>query len=258
MHHIDKLMHQRLPKEHDDPRFVVLAGMTIATFRNARDLDASRPAAEQVFDDLRHRIITLQLEPGTAINRAALQATYGLSSTPVRDALSRLSEEGLVEIFPQSATRVSLIDVAAARQAQFLRRAVEQEALRILAALPDRDFVPELESIVMRQRSCAAAKDHDGFVELDYLFHFRLVELAGAGDLFALVRRHGGQIDRIRRLHLPVAGKMREIVREHGLIVKALQAGDAAAAQAHVRDHLSRSLAYAATLKTAHPNYFRD
>jgi DNA-binding GntR family transcriptional regulator len=232
--------------------------MTIATFRNARDLDAARPAAEQVFDDLRRRIITLALEPGTAINRAALQAEYGLSSTPVRDALTRLSEEGLVEIFPQSATRVALIDIAAARQAQFLRRAVEQEAVRLLAAMPDRDFVPELSSIVVRQRSLAAAKDHDGFVDLDYLFHFRLVEIAGAGDLFALVRRHGGQIDRIRRLHLPVAGKMREIVREHAAIVKALEVGDGATAQAHVRDHLSRSLAYAATLKVAHPSYFRD
>jgi DNA-binding GntR family transcriptional regulator len=258
MHQIDKLMHQRLSKEHAHPRFHVPAVMTIATFRSARDLDASRPAAEQVFEDLRHRIITLQLEPGTSINRAALQASYGLSSTPVRDALTRLSEEGLVDIFPQSATRVSLIDIAAARQAQFLRRAVEQEALRILAAMPDRDFVPELSSIVVRQRACATARNHDGFVELDYLFHFRLVELAGAGDLFALVRRQGGQIDRIRRLHLPVAGKMREIVREHGLIVKALEAGDAATAQAQLRDHLSRSLAYVATLKAAHPGYFRD
>ena len=70
MHQIDKLMHHRLPQEHDYPRSLVQAVMTIATFRSARDLDASRPAAEQVFEDLRQRIITLQLEPGTAQSTA--------------------------------------------------------------------------------------------------------------------------------------------------------------------------------------------
>jgi GntR family transcriptional regulator, rspAB operon transcriptional repressor len=232
--------------------------MSIATFKSPRDLDASRPAAEMVFEDLRERIVRLDLAPGSAINRQALQVQYGLSSTPVRDALTRLSEEGLVEIVPQSATRVSLIDIAAARQAQFLRRAVEQEALRILCALPDRDFVPELRALITRQRTLVAAQDHAGFVDLDYAFHSRMVELAGAPDLFQLVRRHGGHLDRIRRLHLPVPGKMREILREHGLIVKAIEVGDAAAAQAHLRDHLSRSLAYAVTLKAEHPHYFRD
>lgn len=232
--------------------------MTIATFRGARALDATRPAAEQVFEDLRRRIITLELEPGAAINRAALQASYGLSSTPVRDALTRLAEEGLVEIFPQSATRVALIDIAAARQAQFLRRAVEQEAVRILAALPDRDFVPELRALVARQKTLAATSDHDRFVDLDYAFHDRMVVLAGAPDLFALVRRHCGQIDRIRHLHLPVAGKMHEIVQEHRAIVKALAAGDGARARARVREHLSHSLAYVETLRAEHPTYFRD
>jgi DNA-binding GntR family transcriptional regulator len=232
--------------------------MSIVTFKSARDLEPSRPAAELVFDDLRHRIITLELAPGSPINRAALQAQFGLSSTPVRDALTRLGEEGLVEIFPQSATRVSLIDITAARQAQFLRRAVEQEAVRILCAMPDRDFVPELRDIIARQEAVADIDDHRDFVALDYAFHQRLVELAGAPDAFALVRRHGGQIDRLRHLHLPVAGKMHEIVKEHRAIVKALAGGDGGRARSRVREHLSHSLAYAATLKAEHPHFFRD
>jgi GntR family transcriptional regulator, rspAB operon transcriptional repressor len=232
--------------------------MSIATFKSARDFETARPAPEQVFDDLRQRILTLELAPGAAINRQALQAQFGLSSTPVRDALTRLSEEGLVDIFPQSATRVSLIDIAAAREAQFLRRAVEQEAVRILCAAPDRDFVPELRAIVAQQEAVADTDDHREFVALDYAFHHRLVELAGAPDLFALVRRHSGQIDRIRHLHLPVAGKRREIVQEHRAIVKAVAAGDSGRARSRVREHLSHSLAYVATLKAEHPHFFRD
>jgi GntR family transcriptional regulator, rspAB operon transcriptional repressor len=232
--------------------------MSIATFNTARDFDAARPAADLVFETLRHKIITLALAPGTAINRQSVQAQFGLSSTPVRDALSRLGEEGLVDIVPQSATRVSLIDITAARQAQFLRRAVEQEAVRILCAAPDRDFVPELRAVVARQEAVAGVADHHEFVALDYAFHQRLVELAGAPDLFALVRRHSGQIDRIRHLHLPVAGKTDEIVREHKAIVKAVAAGDSGRARSRVREHLSHSLAYVTTLKAEHPHFFRD
>ncbi len=230
--------------------------MTITAFKSAGDLDPSRQAAAQVFERLREMIISLDLAPGTVINRQALQQQFGLSSTPVRDALMRLGEEGLVDVFPQSATRVSLIDVAKARQAQFLRRAVEQEAVRILSAVPDKDFLPELRDIIEQQRQAAEGHDLAIFYALDRDFHRRIYEAAGAPDLFTLVRQRSGHIDRLRRLNLPVAGKMQQIIRDHGLIVKAIAAGDAVKAQAHVRDHLARSLAYSPALKDKYPGYF--
>lgn len=222
----------------------------------ARQPDKSRQAAARVFEQLREMIVSLELPPGSVINRQELQARFGFSSTPVRDALTRLAEEDLVAIFPQSATRVTLIDVAAARQAQFLRRAIEQEAVRILAALPEKDFVSGLKEIIERQKKAAAKGDVDRFYAHDHDFHRTMIEAAGAPDLFTLVRQRSGHIDRIRRLHLPVAGKMQQIVRDHGMIVRALVAGDAAKAQAHVRDHLSRSLAYSPALREKHPGYF--
>ncbi|MFL9827566.1 GntR family transcriptional regulator [Rhodoplanes sp. SY1] len=226
--------------------------------RDARDEAGPRlPAGATVYERLRQMIVTLALPPGAAINRAELQASFGLSSTPVRDALTRLGEEGLVDIKAQSATRVSLIDVTAARQAQFLRRAVEQEAVRLLAALPDKEFEPELRGLLDAQTLRAAAGDLDGFDALDRAFHRRLVELAGAPDLYPLVRARCGHIDRIRRLHLPVRGKAEEVVRDHARILKAIVAGNAEKAQARVRDHLARSLAYVETLRAAHPGFFR-
>src|SRR4051794_23249006 len=93
----------------------------------------SQQAATQVYEQLREMILSLKLTPGTALSRADLQRQFRLSSTPVRDALMRLEEAGLVEVFPQSGTIVSLIDVPLAQQAQFLRRAIEQEAVRVLA-----------------------------------------------------------------------------------------------------------------------------
>ena len=84
---------------------------------SAPSRDPSRHAAPQVFDYLRDQIIKLTLPPGAVISRQELQNLFGFSSTPVRDALMRLQEESLVEIFPQHATVVSPIDLKLARQA---------------------------------------------------------------------------------------------------------------------------------------------
>ena len=86
-----------------------------------------------MFERLRDTIISLKLPPGSPLSRAALAEQFGVSSTPIRDALMRLDEEGLVEVFAQYATVVSRIDVGLAQQAHFLRQALELEIVRSLA-----------------------------------------------------------------------------------------------------------------------------
>src|SRR5262252_1129211 len=219
---------------------------------------ASLRPAEQVFDRLRDMIISLELAPGTALNRQNLQRTFGVSSTPIRDQLLRLEEEGLVDIVPQSATRVSLIDIGKAREAQFLRRAVEIEVAKTACELPEKQFIQDVREIVDRQRECANKSAFEDFDALDRAFHERLFEAAGVPHLFALIRQRSGHIDRIRRLHLPVVGKMQEVIRDHDLIIKAIAKSKADEAQFRIRDHLSRSLAYSPKLREKYPSYFAD
>jgi GntR family transcriptional regulator, rspAB operon transcriptional repressor len=230
---------------------------------NVRSLAGTRQSASlrqagKVFDQLREMIITLELAPGTTLNRQELQEMFGVSSTPIRDQLLRLGEEGLVDIVPQSATRVSLIDIGKAREAQFLRRAVEIEVAKTVCDLPEKQFIQDLREIVDRQRECANKSAFQAFDALDRAFHERLFEAAGVPALHALIRQRSGHIDRIRRLHLPVAGKMAEVIRDHDLIVKAIAKSKADEAQFRIRDHLSRSLAYSPKLREKHPTYFAD
>jgi GntR family transcriptional regulator, rspAB operon transcriptional repressor len=200
----------------------------------------SQQAAPQVFEQLRDMILSLKLAPGTALSRSELQRQFGLSSTPVRDALMRLDEAGLVEVFPQSGTIVSLIDVPLARQAQFLRRSIEQEAVRVLAQAPDGAVVSRLRAVIDEQSSRAKEKNLERFNEADLAFHKILYDAAGVPDLWALVRNRSGHIDRIRRLHLPIGGKATQIVRDHSAIVNAIAKGQPDRAQSELRDHLSR------------------
>src|SRR5690606_33999494 len=91
------------------------------------------PAALRVYTALRAQIISLQLLPDTTLVRNELAQAFGVSQSPVREAIQRLEQEGLVISYPQSRTVVSKIDVAHARETQFLRLSVELEVAHTLA-----------------------------------------------------------------------------------------------------------------------------
>jgi GntR family transcriptional regulator, rspAB operon transcriptional repressor len=220
--------------------------------------DRARLAAHFVFDQLREMILSLALPPGSALSRVKLQRQFGASSTPIRDALMRLEEMGLVNVFPQSGTIVSLIDVTSARQAQFLRQAVEQEAVRRLAAATPPGLLPQLQAAIAEQQKLAKKNDLKGFNEADFAFHKILYEAAGVSHLWDLVRRQSGHIDRIRRLHLPIGGKTAQIIRDHNEILKAIADGKPTRAETVLRRHLSQSLAFSKELRLRFPHYFNE
>ncbi|WP_026871368.1 GntR family transcriptional regulator [Inquilinus limosus] len=220
-------------------------------------LDRARQAAPQVFERLREQIIALTLAPGSVLARNELMAQFGVSQTPIRDALLRLAEEGLVDIFPQHATVVSPIDLAAARQAHFLRRSVELEVVRSLALREDRSFVAPLRTLIARQRAMLDAEDFEAFAETDQSLHRQLCEAAEVPDLWALIRSRSGHLDRLRRLHLPVPGKAQSILDDHARILDAIAEGDADRAQEALRRHLSGTLAQVDEIRARFPDYVR-
>lgn len=213
-----------------------------AHLRKPKSLDPTRQAAPQVFEMLRERIVALDLPPGAVLARNELADLFGVSQTPVRDALIKLSEEGLVDIFPQHATVVSRIDIAQALQAHFLRRAIELEVVGTLAAQATQLLVAQLRAQLEVQSALASGDDYGKFIEADREFHRLMYVAAGVPDLFDLVRRRSGHVDRLRRLHLPAAGKAKAVVRDHKRIVEAIAAGAAEKAREALREHLSGTL----------------
>lgn len=218
-------------------------------------LDRTRQAAPQVFEWLRSAILSLELAPGTPLARAELAERFDLSQTPVRDALIRLSEEGLVDIFPQHATLVSRIDLHSAEQAQFLRCSIELEVVRTLALAGDAALAGRLAALVDMQAALAGQGGED-FIAADQAFHRSLYDAAGVPDLYELVRRRSGHLDRLRRLDLPSPGNSDRVVRDHRRIVEALAAHDPEAAQAALRAHLSGTLGRVADIRARYPEYF--
>jgi GntR family transcriptional regulator, rspAB operon transcriptional repressor len=221
-------------------------------------LDRSRHAAPQVFERLREMILSLELTPGTVLSRTELANRYGLSQTPVRDALMKLGEEGLVDIYPQHATVVSQINVTSALQAHFLRRSIELEVVRTLAEQRNAALIAQLRETIARQTELLDLKNYEQFSLLDQAFHRQMYEAAGVPQLWDLVRRLSGHIDRLRRLHLPVEGKTMAVVRDHAEIIDAIEKGDVVAAQSALRKHLSGTLNQIDQIRTSHPNFLAD
>ncbi|WP_309680652.1 GntR family transcriptional regulator [Polaromonas sp.] len=221
-------------------------------------LDRTRQSAPQVFEALRDLIVSVQLEPGTVLQRAELAEHFGISQTPIRDALLRLGEEQLVDIFPQHATVVSRIDLSAALQAHFLRRSIELEILTALCALPDaphRELMRRLNASLALQEAALNPLDVPKLALADQAFHQEMYEAAKVGPLWTLVRKQSGHVDRLRRLNLPDEGKPQAIVRDHKAIVDAIAHKDAPAAEKALRQHLAGTLAFVDDIKHRFPQW---
>jgi DNA-binding GntR family transcriptional regulator len=226
--------------------------------RVADRLDRDRQAAPQVFERLRELIISLGLPPGSPLSRTALAEQFGVSSTPIRDALMRLDEEGLVEVYPQHATVVSRIDIKLAQQAQFLRQSLELEIVRMLALDHGDQLADQLTHAIALQQQSAKAGDFAKFMVADDDFHQQLYAGAGKSELWSLVKSRSGHIDRLRRLHLPSPGKAQDIVRHHKLIATAIATNKPDEAQRHLRNHLSGTLGYLAEIRARFPECLSD
>jgi DNA-binding GntR family transcriptional regulator len=168
--------------------------------------------AAQVAAQLRQAIIALKLPPGTMLDKAQICARLGVSRSPVAEAFARLEAEGLLEILPQRGTVVSFLSFAEVREYIFIRKALEGEAVRVLAARRPGETIEALHANIAAQR--AVAEDRDAFHKLDLQFHELLlvpldykrmkamVDTAGKPDPAArAMRRHlDGMISELEAL----------------------------------------------------------
>lgn len=213
-------------------------------------------ASAQLHGSLRDRIIQLELEPGQNLSRGEIAAEYGVSQTPVRDALLKLEEEGLIDTFPQSKTEVSKINIEHALETQFLRLSLELEITRRLAKAHDPALIAPAQSILAQQKAAMTANDLAAFARLDRDFHLSLFEAGGVSDLYGVVHARSGHIDRLRKLNLPDPGKLASILDCHTRLLDAIRAGDTAETEKVVREHLSGTLAKINDIRERHQDFF--
>ena len=215
-------------------------------------------AAHLVHRELRDDIVSMRRKPGEPIVEREIALAHGVSRTPVREALLRLAGEELVEIFPQSGTFVARIPVAALPEAILMRTALEQTTARLAAERADVGHVARLHELLESQRRVEARADGDRFHEADEAFHAAIAEAAGHPGIWRFIEQVKMQVDRYRRLTLPVPGRMRRVLKEHAAIVAAVEAHDAAGAAAAMAAHLEALRASIGDVRDLNPDFFVD
>ena len=194
-----------------------------------------RTSRRAVYETIRRKVLTLELPPGAALSENELAASLGVSRTPVRESLILLSEEGLVQVFPQIGSFVSRVDPRRVADAQFLREAVELASLEDLPAELDAGVVEELQANLQRQQ--APGIDLEEFFALDEAFHQGLMRLSGHANAWTTVASAKGHLDRARRLGL-YETPPETFAAQHVEIFRAVLAHDVPLARSAMRTHL--------------------
>lgn len=218
--------------------------------------NVSNSASALIYQTLRREIISLQRKPGEPIIEKEIGSTFGVSRTPIREAILRLAAEQLVEIVPQSGTFVARIPLSALPEAIVIRRALEEVAVRTAAQMASRSQIAGLEANLERQREAVEAGDQDGFHEADEAFHAALAEAAGYPGIWMVVQQVKVQVDRYRHLTLPQPGRMERLVSEHSAIARAIRDHDADRAVSCLDAHLDGLEAGLEIFPDLNPNYF--
>jgi DNA-binding GntR family transcriptional regulator len=200
--------------------------------------------------------VSLQRRPGEVISEAEIALSYGVSRTPVREAILKLSDEGLLEIFPQSGIFVSRIPIAALPEAILIRKSLEATTAQLAAERAAASQILVLQAILERQREANAAKDGDAFHRADEMFHATIAEVAGYPGIWTLIQQVKVNVDRYRLLTLPQQGRIARVIVEHEAILSAIAAHDASGARTAMEIHLESLLDNISVTRNINPEFF--
>jgi DNA-binding GntR family transcriptional regulator len=195
--------------------------------------------AERVYGSLRRRIRELALPPGAPLRKEEIALELGVSRAPVSEAIARLAEEGLVEVFPQHGSFVAPIRAADVRESLFIRTALETEAVRRLAPVAGSALIAELDDNLAAQAAALDDDDLARFYDLDEVLHAVIFAATETPRALRLLDSARAPVDRMRRLALPEPGRPQDTLEEHRRLVEALRTGDAEFAAAAMRVHLT-------------------
>jgi GntR family transcriptional regulator, rspAB operon transcriptional repressor len=212
---------------------------------------------QHVTDVLRGAIVTLAFRPGEVLDKGLICERLGVSRFPVSEALARLAAEGLVDILPQRGTSVSLVRVAEVLEHMLIRRAIEAEAVRLLAGHPDKELIDELRGNLAQQARAADEEDSEGFHQLDLEFHDMLFAALRFPKIKAVIEGARANVDRARRL-INSPRRLALTIAEHEAVVATISKGQADGAAAAMRAHLDAVMIELVSFATQRPELFAD
>lgn len=194
---------------------------------------------EKVYGELRADMISCRLAPGTEIRESELAARFGVSKSPVRDALMRLEREGLVITLPRQGYRVAPVSLADVQDMFHLRDALERACMERIVRRASDEQLAELEAF----RHFKASAWDGGFIAYNREFHHALARIAGNARMRSQLDDLIDQMERAVQLSLSSLkqGDPQSLVEEHCRIIEALQGRQLSRAQRLASAHVAEA-----------------
>nr|WP_320025053.1 GntR family transcriptional regulator [uncultured Acetobacterium sp.] len=213
---------------------------------------------EEVYQDLFHNIETLVYMPGERISENDLCETYGVSRHIVRNAITQLKAQGLITVYPQRGTYVSLIDMKLVEDILYVREAVEQEALcRVMNLSNTTELLDHLEANITEQKKIINREiTVDDFNTADTAFHRNLLNAVGKGNVLDLLKEAYVHVKRWKNFELRDEKRYEQIIRDHQSIVDAIKTRSSIDGRNALHQHLDTVTNLRDVFTTANPEYF--
>ena len=193
--------------------------------------------AEQAFYAIRELIVTLELPPGAVVNERELTEQLTIGRTPVREALRRLAQEKLVEVYPRRGIFVTTIDVRDLARLCEVRAVLEPEAARLAAERATQLDLDQLGDL-LNELSVQRRRDDKALIDLDQRIHRTIYRCTHNHFLEATLDEYYALALRIWMLALEETGELQAAVLEHRLLLEAVSLGKAELAAQIMRDHV--------------------
>ncbi|MDN3264670.1 GntR family transcriptional regulator [Streptomyces sp. CSDS2] len=193
---------------------------------------------ERVADALRAALIAGELRPGEVYSAPSLAARFGVSATPVREAMLDLAKEGLVDTVPNKGFRVTVVSDRQLDEYTQIRALIEIPTVAALARTADRVSLEALRPAAREIVAAAAAGDLIAYIEADTRFHLGLLALAGNAHLVEVVADLRGRSRLYGLTALVRAGRLLASAEEHLELLDALLERDERAVHAIMTRHL--------------------
>lgn len=209
---------------------------------------------QQVAERLRDRIFSHELPPGTWVDEQALAEQYGISRTPLREALKVLASEGLVTLKPRRGCYVTEISDRDLDEIFTVMAMLEGECARVLATRATEADLERLQAIHADLEKAARAGDIDGFFEANQAFHQEVQHIAGNRWLTQAITDLRKVIKLSRHHSLFSDGRLRQSLAEHRGLLDALSRRDVARSEQLMREHISSGRQALAKVATRRDN----
>ena len=206
-------------------------------------LDRKLPLRDQIYDVIRRSIIIGELRPGQALNEVEIAKQLGVSRTPVREAVKRISDEGLIDVFAQHGTFVTRIGREAVEEAYIIRSALELESVRRAAGGMTSQHEEALEDVIAMHETAIVRRRFADAIRLDDQFHRHIAEINGLSMLWRAVDISKAQMDRGRYLRFPGPAGARLLSNSTARSFRPFMIAARSVAVEAMRRHLNTSLA---------------